>query len=91
MTTPKTIFRRAKTLLWTAFSIIIVLAAVGVGIGKLLMPYSVHYQPELEAWLTKAFNQPVKVESFSVYSYRGNWSLKKLFKNQPFRTKLPTY
>ena len=45
-----------------------VMAAVVVGIGKLLMPYSVHYQPELEAWLSKAFNQTVKVESFS-----GEW------------------
>jgi uncharacterized protein (TIGR02099 family) len=62
------IFRRLRTLLWTALTILTVLAAVVVGIGKLLMPYSVHYQPELEAWLTKAFNQPVKVESFS-----GEW------------------
>jgi len=49
-------------------TILTVLAAVVVGIGKLLMPYSVHYQPELETWLSKAFNQPVKVESFS-----GEW------------------
>ncbi len=64
----KKIFQRLKTLLWTALTILTVLAAVAVGIGKLLMPYSVHYQPELEAWLSKAFNQPVKVESFS-----GEW------------------
>ena len=62
------IFRRIRTLLWTALTLLTVLAAVIVGIGKLLMPYSAHYQPELEAWLTKAFNQPVKVESFS-----GEW------------------
>ncbi len=62
------IFRRLRTLLWTALTLLTVLAAVVVGIGKLLMPYSVHYQPELEAWLSKAFNQPVKVESFS-----GEW------------------
>ena len=47
----KIIFRRARTLLWTAFSIIVIVLAVGVGVGKLLMPYSVHYQPELEQWL----------------------------------------
>ena len=62
------LFRRLRTLLWTALTLITVLAAVVVGIGKLLMPYSVHYQPELEAWLSKAFNQPVRVESFS-----GEW------------------
>jgi len=62
------IFLRLRTLLWTALTLLSILAAVVVGIGKLLMPYSVHYQPELEAWLSKAFNQPVKVESFS-----GEW------------------
>ena len=62
------IFQRLKTLLWTALTLVTVLAAVIVGIGKLLMPYSVHYQPELEAWLTEAFNQQVRVESFT-----GEW------------------
>jgi len=62
------IFRRLRTLLWTALTLLTVLAAVVVGIGKLLMPYSVHYQPELEAWLSKSFNQPVSIESFS-----GEW------------------
>jgi uncharacterized protein (TIGR02099 family) len=62
------IFRRLRTLLWTALTLLTVLAAVIVGIGKLLMPYSAHYQPELEAWLSKAFHQPVKVESFT-----GEW------------------
>ena len=61
-------FRRLQTLMWTALTILTVFAAVLVGIGKLLMPYSVQYQPELEAWLSKEFNQPVKVESFS-----GEW------------------
>jgi len=61
-------FLRLRTLLWTALTLLTILAAVIVGIGKLLMPYSVHYQPELEAWLSKAFNQPVRVESFS-----GEW------------------
>ncbi len=64
----RTFFRRLRTLLWTALTIITVLAAVLVGIGKLLMPYSDYYQPKLEAWLTRAFNQPVRVESFN-----GEW------------------
>jgi len=62
------IFRRLRTLLWTALTIVTVLAAVLVGIGKLLMPYSDHYQPRLESWLSEAFNQPVSVESFE-----GEW------------------
>jgi len=62
------IFRRLRTLLWTALTLVTVLAAVLVGIGKLLMPYSDYYQPKLEEWLTKAFNQPVSVESFD-----GEW------------------
>ncbi len=68
MNSLRKIFRRVRTLLWTALTLLTVLAAVVVGIGKLLMPYSVHYQPELEAWLSKAFNQPVTVESFT-----GEW------------------
>ncbi len=62
------IFRRVRTLLWTALTLVTVLAAVLVGIGKLLMPYSDYYQPELEEWLSRAFNQPVTVESFD-----GEW------------------
>ncbi len=68
MNSLRRILRRIRTLLWTALTLLTVLAAVVVGIGKLLMPYSVHYQPELETWLSKAFNQPVKVESFN-----GEW------------------
>lgn len=62
------ILRRLRTTLWTALTLVMLLAAVLVGVGKLLMPYSARYQPQLEAWLSKAFNQPVKVESFS-----GEW------------------
>ena len=68
MNSLRKIFRRLRTLLWTTLTLLTLLAAVVVGIAKLLMPYSVHYQPELEAWLSEAFNQPVKVESFS-----GEW------------------
>lgn len=62
------ILRRVRTLLWTTLTLLTVLAAVLVGIGKLLMPYSSHYQPQLEEWLSKTFNQPVRVESFN-----GEW------------------
>ena len=68
MTTLKIIFRRARTLLWTATSILIILAAVVVGMGKLLMPYSDRYQPRLETWLSQEFGRPVKLESFE-----GEW------------------
>ncbi len=50
-------------------SIIIIIAAVLVGVGKLLMPYSDQYQPNLEAWLSDEFGQPVTLESF-----KGEWN-----------------
>lgn len=65
----KKIFRRARTLLWTAFSILVIGAAVLVGVGKLLMPYSDRYQPRLEAWLSEEFGRPVVLESFD-----GRWT-----------------
>lgn len=65
----KRILRRARTLFWTAFSIVVVALAIGAGLGKLLMPYSVHYQPELEDWLSREFGQPVSIESFE-----GEWT-----------------
>lgn len=60
--------RRLRSLLWTAFSIVVIFAAILVGIGKLLMPYSDHYKPQLESWLSDEFGYPVRVESFS-----GQW------------------
>jgi hypothetical protein len=46
----KTILRRAKTLLWTAFSILVVLAAV-MG-GQAADAYGDHCQPR-QAWLSQ--------------------------------------
>jgi len=69
LTTFKLILRRARTLLWTALSILIILAATLVGVGKLLMPYSERYQPELEAWLSREFGEKVTLESFD-----GEWN-----------------
>ena len=53
MATLKRILRQARTLVWTALSILIILAAILMGLGKLLMPYSDRYQPRLEAWLSQ--------------------------------------
>lgn len=64
----RTIFRRLRTLLWTALTLVILLAAVLVGVGKLLMPYSEQYQPQLEQWLSREFGQRVVVDSFT-----GEW------------------
>jgi uncharacterized protein (TIGR02099 family) len=64
----RTLLRRLRTLLWTALTLVTLVAAIMVGVGKLLMPYSVKYQPQLEEWLSTEFGQPVKVESFS-----GEW------------------
>jgi uncharacterized protein (TIGR02099 family) len=69
MTIFGTLLRRAKSLLWTAFSILVILAAVLMGIGNLLTPYSDRYQPQLEAWLSKEFGQPVVLDSFE-----GEWT-----------------
>jgi uncharacterized protein (TIGR02099 family) len=69
MTVFVTLLRRARTLLWTAFSILAISAAVLMGIGKLLIPYSDRYQPRLEAWLSEEFGQPVVLESFV-----GEWT-----------------
>ena len=49
-------------------SIVIILAAVLVGMGKLLMPFSDRYQPRLEAWLSEEFGRPVELEGFA-----GEW------------------
>ena len=68
MNTFRLILRRTRTLFWTALSILIIAAAAVVGTGKLLMPYSQHYQPELEAWLSAEFGQEVRLESFT-----GDW------------------
>ena len=69
MATLKIILRRTKTLFWTAFSIIVILMAVTVGVGKLLMPYSERYQPRLEAWLSEEFGRPATIDSFE-----GDWA-----------------
>ena len=62
------LMRRARTLVWTAFSIIVILCAVVVGLGEILMPYSASYQGKLEDWLSREFGRPVEIESFT-----GEW------------------
>jgi len=69
MTRLRIILRRGRTLLWTALSILIIVAATLVGVGKLLMPYSERFQPNLEAWLSKELGQKVTLESFD-----GEWN-----------------
>ena len=49
-------------------TLVILLAAMLVGVGKLLMPYSDRYQPQLEAWLSREFRQHVVIDSFT-----GEW------------------
>lgn len=68
MVTLKKWLRRLRTLIWTAVALVIIGAAVLVGIGKLLMPYSERFKPRLEAVLAEQFNQPVRLESFT-----GEW------------------
>ncbi len=68
MTSVVIILRRTRTLLWTALSILIIAAAVMVGLGKLLLPYSAEFKPRVEAWLSGEFGRRVEIESFS-----GEW------------------
>ena len=60
--------RRFRTSIWTALTIVVVLAAVLVGVARLLLPYSDRYKPELEGWLTQVLAEPVTVEEFD-----GDW------------------
>lgn len=68
MTGVRIFLRRLRAILWTALTLLTVLAAILVGVGKLLMPYSDRYQPQLEEWLSREFQRPVKIESFT-----GEW------------------
>jgi uncharacterized protein YhdP len=61
----RVLLRQLRTLLWTALTLVTLLAAIVVGVGKLLMPYSVRYQPQLEQWLAEEFRQPVEIGSFT--------------------------
>ena len=58
-------WRRLRTLLWTALAMLIIAAAVLVGVGKLLLPYGERYKPQLEAVLAEQFNQPVRIDGFT--------------------------
>lgn len=69
MSALRTALWRARTLLWTALSILVILAAVTVGVGKLLMPYTARYQPQLEAWLSREFGREVVLDGFE-----GEWN-----------------
>lgn len=64
----RTWWRRLRSIAWTALTLVVLLAAIVVGLGKLLMPYSSHFKPRLEAWLSEEFNQPVRVGAFT-----GEW------------------
>lgn len=68
MTRVRILLARLRSILWTALTLVTIVAAIAVGIGKLLMPYSTRYQPQLETWLSNEFGRPVKIESFT-----GEW------------------
>lgn len=68
MTRWRILLRRTRTLLWTALTLLTILAALMVGIGELLMPYTERYQPRLEAWLSREFGRPVRVGEIT-----GEW------------------
>lgn len=53
--------RRLRGILWTTIALACILAAVGVGLAKLLLPFAGHFQDEIEAWLSQRLNQPIEI------------------------------
>lgn len=68
MTRYQRIIRRSISLFWTALTLVTVTLAVLVGLGKLLLPYSERYQPQLEKRLSEVIRAPVRIQRFS-----GDW------------------
>ena len=64
----KRTFRRLRSIFWTALTLILVTLAVFAGIGKLLLPYSERFKPELEARLSDYVQYPVRLKSLT-----GDW------------------
>lgn len=61
-------WRRLRSVFWTALTLALVLAAVVVGLGQLLLPYTDLYQPRLERRLGAALGEPVSLDRLS-----GEW------------------
>lgn len=57
--------RRGVAVLWTAAAIILIGAGVVVGLGRLLLPFAPHFQPEIEEWLSRELDRPVAVGSLT--------------------------
>lgn len=53
--------RRVGAVLWTAVSMVCIVAGIVVGIARLLMPFASHLEPRVEAWLAEQFGRPVDV------------------------------
>ena len=64
----KRTIRRIISLFWTALTLVTVTLAVMVGLGKLLLPYSERFQPQLEQRLSEVIQAPVRIKRFS-----GDW------------------
>ena len=52
-------------MLWTAAAMLLITAAIVVGLGNLLLPYADRYRPELEQWLAHRLQRDVQVERIS--------------------------
>jgi len=53
--------RRFGAVVWTAVSMLIILAAIVVGVAQLLLPFAPRFQPEIETWLSEQLGRPVTV------------------------------
>lgn len=57
--------RRFVAVVWTAAAIVLIGAGVVVGLGRLLLPFAPHLQPEIESWLSEELDRPVAVGSLT--------------------------
>lgn len=61
MLSARILLRRFGAVLWTAASMLIIAAAIVVGLAQLLLPFAPRFQPEIESWLSQQLHRPVTV------------------------------
>lgn len=55
--------RRLRALLITALAVVIILAAIIVGVGRMLVPHADHLRPWLEEMLSDRLEHPVRIDA----------------------------
>ncbi len=59
------IWRRIRSIFWTAAFLLVISAAVLTGLGRLLAPYANHLNPRLSAYLSEQLETPVSINEVS--------------------------